>query len=165
MIKFMMLSLMVLPLIACGGSSSDTEISKSTIGDKTLNPPPQTVPPKVTPPKTRDYIGFESAPVRPIAQSKDGKKLFITNTSNNSLEIYLVSDNGHLTHQQSLPVGLEPVAVAVREEEVWVVNHLSDSISIIDVSMISIVIIIIISITISCIIININIMCLLLLLL
>ncbi len=33
-----------------------------------------------------------------------------------------------------MPVGLEPVAVAVRGNQVWVVNHLSDSISIVDVS-------------------------------
>src|SRR6185503_3640847 len=40
-----------------------------------------------------------------------------------------------LTHLSSVPVGLEPVAVAVRTPtEVWVVNHLSDSISIVDLS-------------------------------
>ena len=34
----------------------------------------------------------------------------------------------------SVPVGLEPVAVAARsDDEVWVVNHLSDSVSIVDV--------------------------------
>ena len=33
-----------------------------------------------------------------------------------------------------MPVGLEPVAVAARtNSEVWVVNHLSDSVSIVDV--------------------------------
>ena len=33
-----------------------------------------------------------------------------------------------------MPVGLEPVAVAARTNtEVWVVNHLSDSVSIVDV--------------------------------
>lgn len=41
---------------------------------------------------------------------------------------------GQLTHLESVPVGLEPVAVGVRSpNEVWVVNHLSDSISIINV--------------------------------
>src|SRR5262249_51169861 len=36
----------------------------------------------------------------------------------------------------SVSVGLEPVAVAVRSQtEVWVVNHLSDSVSVIDVSL------------------------------
>ena len=39
-----------------------------------------------------------------------------------------------LTHTGSVPVGLEPIAVAARSNtEVWVVNHLSDSVSIVDV--------------------------------
>ena len=34
-----------------------------------------------------------------------------------------------------MPVGLEPVAVAVRSPtEVWVVNHLSDSVSVVTLS-------------------------------
>jgi sugar lactone lactonase YvrE len=37
-----------------------------------------------------------------------------------------------LSHRASVPVGLEPVAVAVRSNsEVWVVNHLSDSVSVV----------------------------------
>src|SRR5262249_17139323 len=40
-----------------------------------------------------------------------------------------------LAHVASAPVGLEPVAVAARTNgEVWVVNHLSDSVSVVDVS-------------------------------
>ncbi len=38
-----------------------------------------------------------------------------------------------LVHTASVPVGLEPVAVAARtDREVWVVNHLSDSVSIVE---------------------------------
>lgn len=40
-----------------------------------------------------------------------------------------------MTPVASVPVGLEPVAVAARtNDEVWVVNHMSDSISVVDVS-------------------------------
>src|SRR5262249_48969760 len=40
-----------------------------------------------------------------------------------------------LTHTGTVPVGYEPVAVAARTDtEVWVVNHLSDSVSIVDLS-------------------------------
>ena len=40
-----------------------------------------------------------------------------------------------LVHAGSVSVGLEPVSVAVRSEhEVWVVNHVSDSVSVVDVS-------------------------------
>jgi DNA-binding beta-propeller fold protein YncE len=38
-----------------------------------------------------------------------------------------------LEHAASIPVGLEPVAVAARNDgEVWVVNHLSDSSSVVN---------------------------------
>ena len=80
------------------------------------------------------YLHFESGPVRPLAQSPDGKRLFATNISDNRLEIFSVGDAG-LTHEAAVSVGLEPVAVAARTNtEVWVVNHLSDSVSIVDLA-------------------------------
>ncbi len=80
------------------------------------------------------FVTFESGPVRPLALSPDGTRLFVTNTPDDRLEIFGVAAGG-LTHLGSVPVGLEPVAVAARTDgEVWVVNHLSDSVSIIDVA-------------------------------
>ncbi len=77
---------------------------------------------------------FESGHVRPLALSPNRSKLFAVNTPDNRLEVYAVSNQG-LTHLTSVAVGLEPVAVAVRhEQEVWVVNHLSDSVSIVSVA-------------------------------
>ena len=77
---------------------------------------------------------FESGQVRPLALSPNGKLLFAVNTPDNRLEIYRVKKSG-LTRLGSVPVGLEPVAVAARsDDEVWVVNHLSDSVSIVDLS-------------------------------
>ncbi len=77
---------------------------------------------------------FESGQVRPLAQSPDGTRLFAVNTPDNRLEIFDVGI-GTLTHVASVPVGLEPVAVAARTNaEVWVVNHLSDSVSVVDVT-------------------------------
>ncbi len=77
---------------------------------------------------------FETGQVRPLAQSPDGTRLFAVNTPDNRLEIFDVAA-GALTKVGSAPVGLEPIAVAARSNsEVWVVNHLSDSISIVDVS-------------------------------
>ncbi|MBZ4421305.1 YncE family protein [Myxococcus sp. RHSTA-1-4] len=74
---------------------------------------------------------FESGQVRPLALSPNGKLLFAVNTPDNRLEIFQVG-NGGLAHLGAVPVGLEPVAVAARSnEEVWVVNHLSDSVSIV----------------------------------
>lgn len=77
------------------------------------------------------FAAFESGQVRPIALSPNGKRLFVVNTPDNRLEIFKVTADG-LEHMTSVPVGLEPVAVAARSNnEVWVVNHLSDSVSVI----------------------------------
>ena len=82
----------------------------------------------------RSFVTFESGQVRPLALSPDGSRLFAVNTPDNRLEIFAVTADG-IAHLDSVAVGLEPVAVAARTDaEVWVVNHLSDSISIVDVA-------------------------------
>src|SRR3984893_7165952 len=78
-----------------------------------------------------NFIEFESGHVRPIAMSPSGAQLFAVNTPNDTLEIFNVTPQG-LVFQARVPVGLEPVAVAARNNgEVWVVNHLSDSVSVV----------------------------------
>src|SRR3569832_944712 len=77
------------------------------------------------------YTLFESLQTRPLAMSPNGKLLFALNTPDNRLEIIHIN-NGALTPVGSISVGREPVAVAARtDNEVWVVNHLSDSVSIV----------------------------------
>jgi len=84
-------------------------------------------------PSAATFVTFESGQVRPLALSPDGTRLFAVDTPDNRLEVLAVGPSG-LTHQASIPVGLEPVAVAARTNgEVWVVNHLSDSVSVVDV--------------------------------
>ena len=79
-----------------------------------------------------DFITFESGPVRPLAMAPDGSALYITNIPDSRLEIFALTDAG-IEHSGSVAVGLEPVAAAVRANgEVWVVNHLSDSVSVVD---------------------------------
>ncbi len=76
---------------------------------------------------------FESGQVRPLALSPDGSTLFALNTPNHRVEIFRTTETG-LQHCGAVPVGLEPVAVAAwSETEVWVVNHVSDSVSIVQV--------------------------------
>lgn len=77
------------------------------------------------------YVNFESGAVRPLAASADKKLLFVANTAANCLEIYK-ADESELTRISAVAVGVDPVSVAVRNEnEVWVVNHMSDSVSIV----------------------------------
>ena len=45
-----------------------------------------------------------------------------------------VGEQGGLSLAQSVPVGVEPVAVAIHAGNAWVVNHVSDSISIVDLT-------------------------------
>jgi DNA-binding beta-propeller fold protein YncE len=80
------------------------------------------------------FTAFESGQVRPMALSPNGKRLFVVNTPDNRLEVFKVTNDG-LEHLSSVPVGLEPVAVAVRSNnEVWVINHLSDSVSVVAIN-------------------------------
>lgn len=78
------------------------------------------------------FTTFETGQVRPLVLSSDGARLYAANTPDNRIEIFEVGSNG-LTHAESVDVGLEPVALALRDDaELWVVNHLSDSVSIVD---------------------------------
>ena len=80
------------------------------------------------------FLNFESGPVRPLALSPNGSRLFVVNTPDNTLEIFDVGASG-LNWTAAVAVGMEPVAVAARTNgEVWVVNHLSDSVSVIDLT-------------------------------
>ena len=132
-------SFLVLILLAACGGGSGSPTSVVTTPPSTPNPPPvapPVVPPVVPPAPTssaENFVAFESGQVRPLAWSIDGSRLFVTNTPANRLDIF-TNHEGVLTLQASVTVGLEPVAVAVRNSnEVWVVNHLSDSVSIVDV--------------------------------
>ncbi|MEM7384017.1 MAG: hypothetical protein AAF514_03650, partial [Verrucomicrobiota bacterium] len=80
----------------------------------------------------RSFVNFESPHVHPIDLSSQGKWLAACNTANATVELFDVSGGG-MTPVGSIPVGLDPVSVRFRtDRELWVVNHVSDSISIID---------------------------------
>ncbi|KYF51147.1 hypothetical protein BE08_35895, partial [Sorangium cellulosum] len=84
---------------------------------------------------TPSFTAFESGQVRPLAMSPDGKLLFAVNTPDNRLEVFRIGSGG-LEHRTSISVGMEPVAVAARtNNEVWVVNHLSDSVSVVQLGL------------------------------
>src|SRR5881227_3488666 len=83
------------------------------------------------------FANFESGHARPLALSPGGDRLFALNTPDNRLTIYTIGASG-LSLAAEVPVGLEPVAVTARtnlagQTEVWVVNHLSDSVSVVEI--------------------------------
>jgi YVTN family beta-propeller protein len=80
------------------------------------------------------FTVFESGQVRPLVLSADRRFVYAANTPDNRVEIFRIADR-RLVPVGAVPVGLEPVALAERGDgELWVVNHLSDSVSVVDVT-------------------------------
>ncbi len=87
-------------------------------------------------PSRAEYVNFESSHVHPIALTPSGHRLLAVNTPDALLEVFAVDADGDLIPLEPIPVGMEPVTVAGRtDSEAWVVNHLSDSISIVDLGL------------------------------
>ena len=78
------------------------------------------------------FTNFETEPVSPLALSADGRYLYALNTADDRLEIFAADDVG-LRSVGEVSVGLRPVALALVGNTAWVVNHLSDSVSVVDV--------------------------------
>jgi YVTN family beta-propeller protein len=85
------------------------------------------------------YRNFEGPQIHPLSLTPDGTRLLAVNTPNATLSVFqLVSGSPVLTAE--IPVGLEPVSVAVRNNrEAWVANWMSDSVSIVDLAAGSVV--------------------------
>lgn len=81
------------------------------------------------------YKNFEGAQVSPVRISADGTRLFAVNTGGASLSVFDLSQPASPRLLVEIPVGIEPVSVAARsDDEAWVVNQESDSISVVSVS-------------------------------
>src|SRR5437899_6911981 len=81
-----------------------------------------------------NFINFETSPVHPIALGPDGHTLAVCNLPDARVEFFDVS-NGIPTAVGSVAVGLDPVTVRfASSNEIWVVNHISSTISIVDVA-------------------------------
>ena len=82
------------------------------------------------------FVNFETAHVHPLELTPDGNTLLAVNTAANTLEVFAIAVDGSLTNVNSIPVGHDPVSVRARSNtEVWVANQISDSISIVDLSI------------------------------
>jgi len=83
---------------------------------------------------TNGLVNYESPHVHPIDLTPNNNTLLAVNTAAHRLEIYNVA-NGGMAYQGFVPVGIDPVSVRARtNNEVWVVNHMSDSVSIVDLN-------------------------------
>jgi YVTN family beta-propeller protein len=83
---------------------------------------------------SNDFTHFESAHVHPAALTPDGTRLLVVNTPDNRLSVFDVT-GAHPTRIAEIPVGLEPVSVAAQDDgTAWVVNNLSDDVSIVDLA-------------------------------
>jgi YVTN family beta-propeller protein len=81
------------------------------------------------------YANFEGAQTNPIRLSPDGTRLFAVNTADARLSVFDLMNPSSPRLIAEIQVGLEPVSVnPVSNDVVWVVNQLSDSISIVSVS-------------------------------
>jgi YVTN family beta-propeller protein len=87
-------------------------------------------------PPTASFANFEAAQTNPIRLSADGTRLFAVNTPNASLSVFDVTTTpGTPNLIAQIPVGLGPVSVNPLTDDVaWVVNQVSNSVSIVSVS-------------------------------
>lgn len=85
-----------------------------------------------------DFTHFESSHVHPLAMTPDGTKVLVVNTSDNRLSVFDVTGTSPVRVGE-VPVGLEPVSVAARSNtEAWVVNFVSDDVSIVDLTTLNV---------------------------
>ena len=83
----------------------------------------------------RGVINFETPHVHPLALTPSGHTLLAVNTVANTLEVF-DTRGAAMTLLDSIPVGHDPVTVRARSDsEAWVVNNISDSISIVDLEL------------------------------
>jgi YVTN family beta-propeller protein len=81
------------------------------------------------------YVNFEGKQTAPVRLSADGTRLYAVNTPDARLSVFDVTQPSNPRLLAEIPVGVEPVSVNPRSnDEVWVVNEVSDSISIVSVS-------------------------------
>jgi len=93
--------------------------------------------PSVAPQAPSSFVNWESAHVHPLELVPGGARLLAVNTPDNRLEVFELG-SGKPVRAFDVPVGLDPVSVrACSARLVWVVNQISDSISVVDLGALS----------------------------
>jgi YVTN family beta-propeller protein len=81
------------------------------------------------------FVNFEGKQTAPVRLSPDGTRLFAVNTPDARLSVFDTTNPSNPILIADIPVGLEPVSVnPLSNDEAWVVNEVSDSVSIVSVS-------------------------------
>ncbi len=93
------------------------------------DPPPARKADAPKPPAAVGHPSMESPQFNPVAVL--GGRVFVANTPAGTVDVIETKTRKVVTR---IPVGVDPVCVAVRPDgkEVWVANHVSDSVSVID---------------------------------
>jgi YVTN family beta-propeller protein len=86
-----------------------------------------------------EFVNFEGAQTNPIRISADGTRLFAVNTPNGTLSVFNLTTPSSPALIAEIPVGIEPVSVNINpnvagNNEAWVVNQISNSVSVVSVS-------------------------------
>lgn len=85
-------------------------------------------------PAQSGFVNWESPHVHPLDKTPDGTRLLAVNTAADRLEVFDLDPDVPVL-VLSVPVGVDPVSVRARnDDEAWVVNHLSDTVSIVDLN-------------------------------
>ncbi|MES2572051.1 MAG: hypothetical protein V4710_18595, partial [Verrucomicrobiota bacterium] len=90
-----------------------------------------------TPARAQSFAHFEARQVHPIAVTPDGTRLLALNSTEGRLSVFDISNgaNAQPILIAEIPVGIEPVSVRARtNDEAWVVNEVSDSVSVVSLS-------------------------------
>ncbi len=114
--------------LGCGGDGSGAA-QEQLRSDPLLAAPVTRAKPGSS--KDNGYTLFEAGPVRPVAVGPTGL-VAVTNIPDDRLELFRPRAAG-LEQCGSVHVGLRPVAVSAVGNDFWVVNHLSDSVSVVKV--------------------------------
>src|SRR5262249_8743942 len=80
------------------------------------------------------FVNWENPHVHPLDMTPDGTRPLAVNAADDRLEVFDTTGSS-LVHLYDVPVGLDPVSVRARtNDEVWVVNHISDDASVVKLS-------------------------------
>ncbi len=114
-------------VVACLAAVLGTAACSGGGGGSSATPPAPPGPAAPLP-----FVNFETPPVSPMALSPDGGTLLVTNLADARLEIFSLA-TGTPVWVDSVFTGIDPVSVRFRgDAEAWVVNHVSDSVSVVD---------------------------------